>query len=312
MNHVPNPFTNRGVITNADDFFGREYQINEILMRLRTMQSSSVIGERRIGKSSLLYHLKLTGAQRLNNSSYRFLYLNLQEAQFHTVTGFLKAVLKDLAADAEAIKPDDSLSNRLIAFTEQIKVLEQAGQRVVLCLNEFENTIKRREEYTEAFFDHMRALLEMRRLAFATSTQKNLQALSMEGQLSSPFYNVFSLTELRGFTEDEARQFVDKYRPLVNFTEDEYRFITSSFDSISHHPLKLQILCDWTIRNRDLGLSDWALAEEIAKEYSNLFVGRFDPRQLRRAKRMFSLDNIKRVLDVLKAGKDVISGSKKE
>lgn len=312
MNFMPNPFINRGVITNPDDFFGRETQINEILTRLRSMQSSAVVGERRIGKSSLLYHLKQTGAQRLNDASYRFLYLNLQEAQFHTVTGFLNAVLKDLAIDAEVIRTGDSLGNRLTVFTEQITALEQSGQRVVLCLNEFENTIKRREEYTEAFFDHMRAQLEMHRLAFVTTTQRTLQALSLEGQLSSPFYNVFSLTELRSFTVTEARQFVDKYRQQMNFTEDEYKFITSSLDNIGCHPLKLQILCDWVMKNRELGLGDWALAEEIAKEYSNLFVGRFDPKQLRRAKGLFSLDNIRRVLDVLKAGKDVISGSKKE
>ena len=203
MDLMPNPFTNRGVITNPDDFFGREEQINEILTRLRAMQSSSIVGERRIGKSSLLYHLMQTGARRLDDPSYRFLFLNLQEGQFHTVTGFLKAVLKELAVDAEAIKPGDSLGDRLTAFTDQVRALEQSGQRVVLCLNDFEITIKRREEYAEAFFDHMRAQLEMQRLAFVTTSQKSLQALSLEGRLASPFYNPFSLIELRGFTETE-------------------------------------------------------------------------------------------------------------
>jgi hypothetical protein len=310
MNLAPNPFANRGVITNPDDFIGREDQINEILARLRAMQSSSIVGERRIGKSSLLYHLKQTGAKRLNDPSYRFLFLDLQEGQFHTVTGFLKAALKGLEADAEAIKPGDSPGDRLTAFTDQISALERSGQHVVLCLNEFDHTIKRREEYTEVFFDHMRAQLEMRRLAFVTATQRTLQALSLEGRLSSPFYNIFSVTDLRGFSEGEALKFVEKHRQQAGFTNDECEYIISSLESIGFHPLRLQILCHWVMKNRELGLSDWALAEEIAREYSNLFVGRFDPRRLRKAKRIFGLENIKRILDVLKTAKDIILGSK--
>jgi len=297
MDLMPNPFTNRGVITNPDDFFGREDQINEILTRLRSMQSSSIVGERRIGKSSLLYHLMQTGARRLDDPSYRFLFLNLQEGQFHTVTGFLKAVLKELAVDAEAIKPGDSLGDRLTAFTDQVRALEQSGQRVVLCLNDFETTIKRREEYAEAFFDHMRAQLEMQRLAFVTTSQKNLQALSLEGRLASPFYNLFSLIELRAFTETEAGKFVEKYHQQIGFTDDERNLILSSLESIGFHPLKLRILCDWVMKNRELGLSDWALAEEIAKEYSNFFVGRFHWKQWRRAKRKITLENIKKLIE---------------
>jgi hypothetical protein len=175
--------------------------------------------------------------------------------------------------------------------------LEQSGRRVVLCLNEFDNAIKRREEYTEAFFDHMRAQLEMQRLAFVTTSQKNLQALSLEGRLVSPFYNLFSLIELRGFTETEAGKFVEKYRQQVGFTDDERRLILSSLESIGFHPLKLRILCDWVMKNRELGLSDWALAEEIDKEYSNFFVGRFHWKQWRRAKRKITLENIKRLIE---------------
>lgn len=85
MDHAPNPFTNRGVIKNEEDFIGREEQLGEIIERLRTLQSSSVVGERRIGKSSLLYHLAQTGARRIEDGRYRFFYLNLYEypkAQF--------------------------------------------------------------------------------------------------------------------------------------------------------------------------------------------------------------------------------------
>jgi len=158
------------VITDPDDFIGREEQINEIITRLRTMQSSSVVGERRIGKSSLLYYLAQAGAQRLGDPNYRFFYLDLQDAHFHTTVGFFQAVLNRLGVSTEAIKAENTLNQNLIAFTDQIEALEQSGQHIVLCLDEFENTFKHREQFTEDFFDHMRSQLNIRKLAFVTAT----------------------------------------------------------------------------------------------------------------------------------------------
>ena len=52
-----NPFFYRGAIRRVEDFVGREAEINQILGLLRNGQSVSLIGPRRIGKSSLLLHL---------------------------------------------------------------------------------------------------------------------------------------------------------------------------------------------------------------------------------------------------------------
>lgn len=131
MSQAPNPFCNRGVITDPDDFFGRETQIAEIITRLATMQSTSVVGERRIGKSSLLYHLCQTGARRLKNESYRFCYVDLQDAHYHTAVGFFETVLHKIEASADAIKAENSPNGNLVAFTDQIDALERAGQRLV-------------------------------------------------------------------------------------------------------------------------------------------------------------------------------------
>jgi hypothetical protein len=211
MSQAPNPFCNRGVITDPDDFFGRENQIAEIITRLATMQSTSVVGERRIGKSSLLYHLCQTGVRRLNDESYRFCYVDLQDAHYHTALGFFQAVLHKIEASADAVKADNSLNRNLVAFSDQIDALERAGRRLVFCLDEFENTFKHRGEFSEDFFDHMRAQLNTRKMAFVTAIQRGLQSLSLEGKLTSPFYNLFTVVELKEFTDDEAQQFLVVY-----------------------------------------------------------------------------------------------------
>lgn len=298
MSQAPNPFCNRGVITDPDDFFGRENQIAEIITRLATMQSTSVVGERRIGKSSLLYHLCQTGVRKLNNESYRFCYVDLQDAHYHTALGFFQTVLEKLDVSANAVKPENSLNGNLVAFSDQIDGLERAGQRLVFCLDEFENTFKHREQFSEDFFNHMRAQLNIRKMAFVTASQSGLQSLSLEGKLTSPFYNLFTVVDLKEFTQSETQEFLVVYDQRVGFADKELMFILSNLET---HPLKLQILCDWVVRNRQRGLDEEALSKEIAREYGNFLVGRFDPRKLRKAKRLISRDNVKKLLDAIKS-----------
>jgi len=306
---VLNPFINRGVITNPEDFFGREQEISEIITRLGAMQSSSLVGERRIGKSSLLYHLAQTGWLKIDDPAYRFLYFDLLDARFHTAVEFFRAILQRLDLDADAVGDGKSLNRNLIAFTDQIEAQEQAGRRIVLCLNEFEATFKHPAEFTEDFFDHLRSHLDRRSFAVVTSTRTRLQDLCLDGKLNSPFYNIFTVVELGPFTDDEVKTFLAHYHQQVQFTEDELKFINSYLDP---HPLKLQIICDLVMKNRERRLAEWALVEDIAKEYGNFFVGKFDPKQLRRAKKWFSLDNLKKLIETIKAGKDLVSGSDKK
>ncbi|HEY0770216.1 MAG TPA: hypothetical protein VGD31_07760, partial [Sphingobacteriaceae bacterium] len=52
-----NPFTSRNMIKDVDCFFGRKKEIEEIYTNLLDLQSTSILGERRLGKSSLLWHI---------------------------------------------------------------------------------------------------------------------------------------------------------------------------------------------------------------------------------------------------------------
>jgi AAA+ ATPase superfamily predicted ATPase len=58
---MQNPFICRGKIEAPNLFWGRSEEIRDIKTRLATMQSVSIVGERRIGKSSLLYHFYIKG-----------------------------------------------------------------------------------------------------------------------------------------------------------------------------------------------------------------------------------------------------------
>ncbi len=311
MTIVRNPFAHRGMITNPADFIGRREQLDRIVTLLYALQNISVVGEPCIGKSALLYNLAQTGGERLGDANYQFFYLDLQEARCHTAAGFLTSILTELGVGTDGIKPEYGLNRNLIAFSQQLEAVRQAGKRVVLCLDEFEIVFKHPQEFTGSFFDNLRAQLNARRLMLVTATHRRLQALSLEGRLTSPFHNVFIVVPLEEFTEAEAREFVAFHKEKVNFTDAELKFIFSYLDP---HPLRLQILCDFVLENRRRGLADWALRKEIVREYGNYFVGRFDTKQLHKAKRarsVFSLDNIKKFFETLRGGKSLISGSDK-
>lgn len=119
-----NPFTIGSMIQNPAEFVGRTAELQFLLTRLRSLQSCSVVGERRIGKSSLLYHLHQTGAARLaelpklEDASYRFVYVELADAAAQTVVDFLRTVLDAVQCPTDAIKDDNKPSRNLTAFDQ--------------------------------------------------------------------------------------------------------------------------------------------------------------------------------------------------
>jgi hypothetical protein len=63
---APNPFGRRGRIDNAAEFFGREELLRRIFEELGKRSNLSLIGEREIGKSSLLYMIEHLAHERLH------------------------------------------------------------------------------------------------------------------------------------------------------------------------------------------------------------------------------------------------------
>lgn len=56
-----NPFRERGMIREPERFFGRVAEVRTIVERLATMGSLSLVGDRQMGKSSLLFYVARQG-----------------------------------------------------------------------------------------------------------------------------------------------------------------------------------------------------------------------------------------------------------
>ncbi|MFN0124531.1 MAG: AAA-like domain-containing protein [Blastocatellia bacterium] len=308
MTQTPNPFTNRGPVTNPEDFFGRKDEIATILTRLQSLQCVSIVGERRIGKSSLLFHLSQTGTAQLDDKRYRFAYCSLQDAHYQSLPGFCATILKRLGMEGDAIAANQSAAENLIAFTDLLEAASERHERLVVCLDEFEETFKRPAEFGNGFFEHLRSQLELGKFVFVTASREPLQKLKLDGKLTSPFDNIFTKVELGEFTDEEAAEFIAHYDAQVNFTDAENRFIASYFEL---HPLRLQVLCDQVLMNRRRQWSDGDLAEALGKAYGDFFPDRADEYKAL-AKRAVSVDNIGKVLGLIKQARDLFTGKGSE
>ncbi|MBL8204285.1 MAG: ATP-binding protein [Blastocatellia bacterium] len=303
---MKSPFTIGPKIENSEDFIGRKAEVNHILTRLRTMQSCSIVGERRIGKSSLLYYVSQTGGQWLSDENYRFLYLELTDACTQTLVDFLRTILQQLNCPTDGIKDDNRPSRNLIAFDKEIVALKEIGEQIVLCLDEFEALFENVQEFNNAFFNHFRTMVNHRRLALVTASKQPLEVYSLEKKLTSPFFNVFSITELGNFTEEEALHFIAIAHTQVNFSEDELQFINSYFDP---HPIKLQILCEQMMQNRERRWRDQLLLEEIATVYRQFLGGKYEVKSLgRQIKGKITLDAVSKLLGTVKTTRDLLTG----
>jgi hypothetical protein len=85
--HVDNPFYTRGRINDPALFFDREQLVREIQVELKKRCSISLIGESRIGKSSLLYYLFKTSGEWLPNVAVVYVDLRRIHARRSAVAG---------------------------------------------------------------------------------------------------------------------------------------------------------------------------------------------------------------------------------
>lgn len=255
-----NPFLNRTMIKNPEDFFGRKNELRTIFTRLPTLQSCDVYGERKIGKSSLLYYIFKKIHDELGDD-YSTAYIDLQDAHYHTVEDFLKNSLNELGCKSEVINTSNGLHKNLVAFTESINELRKK-KKPILLIDEFES-LTEKSEFKNDVFEAMRSLGTNGNIAYITASLNSLKTLCKEGHFTSPFYNIFSEVPIGPFAPDETLEFLSAQKERVGFNEKEIEFI---YEIANNHPLHLQIACYHVFENKGKNWDEKKLREDIESE----------------------------------------------
>ena len=156
-----NPYLNRSMVRSADGFFGRQRELERVLARLgaQTPQSTSVVGERRAGKSSFLWRLAQEDvrARYLDGpDSYLFVYVDFQGQRHLDLEGFTRTLSRQLAVAASG-RLELPEATDLTSLEARVRDLNAAGLRVVGLFDEFE-TVATSPAFGPEFYGFLRSL----------------------------------------------------------------------------------------------------------------------------------------------------------
>lgn len=240
-----NPYLNRAMVRDKRYFYGRKKEISTIYSRLGAArpQSVSVVGERRIGKSSLLFHINDIENRRafLNNpESYIFIFMDFQEKRRSLVEEFfvsLSEALQIQAGDRIGPLPEPGYDG----FKRVCDIIDRQKMKLVLLFDEFESVTKNKN-FDPEFFAFLRSIANNYNVAYVTSSLKNLQELCHNKEISdSPFFNIFSNLNLTVFTEKEAQLFVSEPSRTFGCPLEEH--FDTVVDLAGYFPFYMAIAC---------------------------------------------------------------------
>jgi len=254
MSDPVNPYLSRGPVRSQEMFFGRARELGEIANFLKGNQSVSVVGPRKIGKTSLLFHLMRPRiSEELGIAAGRLIcYLDCEVLGNETATEIFQQFAAELRAEVESRGlPEESalesacVSPSRLAFEGAVRALNRKGLQVVMILDEFER-LSANPKLDVNFFNALRSIAGRFQLVFLTASASPLIDLTYSDRsqeiLSSPFFNIFAPIFLGLLPEADARDLIFKPSDRAGkpFPLEIQNFL---YDYSGGHPLVLQVAC---------------------------------------------------------------------
>ncbi|MBI2872103.1 MAG: AAA-like domain-containing protein [Chloroflexi bacterium] len=213
-----NPFTYGNPITDPKRFYGRARELDQVFSRLRNpeFESSSIVGEHRMGRSSLLLYISHPDVVRqrgFDPNVHLFVYAHLDIiTNTSTPTRFYQYVMRRIGTTVH----DPELSELLKQVGRQENIdaydledvfdlVDRKGLHIVLLLDDFEH-IASNENFAQEFYYGLRSLAIHHHLALVTASRTDLVELSRSDTVrSSPFFNIFGTINLQPFTDADIQ-----------------------------------------------------------------------------------------------------------
>jgi DNA-binding winged helix-turn-helix (wHTH) protein len=247
---IENPFFNRGAIQDPEYFYDRRRQTRRALRMLSKRQCVSVIGPRKIGKTSLLFHLCRTEVMRehgLDPSKYVMVYVNCEDLG-HLGRAELYALLLGEIADQVkkhgcAVRvPERPVTH--LEFERAVGTVFEQGLNLVLLFDEFE-LLSENPNLGGAFFSSLRALPTRYGLAYITSSRRPLLGLPQTVDYS-PFFNIFVPLKLGLLSETASREVIE-----TSLAKARVSLSPATIESVLEfgggHPFFLQVAGYWAL-----------------------------------------------------------------
>src|SRR5579859_5721207 len=273
---VRNPYLARGPLRDPEMFYGRSAELWEMASFIGGNQSIAVIGQRKIGKTSLLFHLmrpqvrEAIGLATENVIAYldcELLGQSNPDEIFGQFASEIGAVLSDLGLSPEPALEAAIVKPSRLAFESAVRKLNQRGLRLVLILDEFER-ISTNSALDLNFFNALRSAAGRYQLVFITASARPLIELTYSGRsqevLSSPFFNIFAPLFLGLLSAEESETLI--HEPATRAGRAFTRELAENlYQFAGGHPMALQVACFHAFNNPD----DWNTVEVNAERELN-------------------------------------------
>lgn len=240
----------------SDEFLGRESELLTIFNRLSSIQSTAIVGEPHIGKTSLLLQISDSNVQKrfLSDTAKKFVtvFTDLQPISVeYTPFDFWNDALEPLREkpghSSIAIKLNHAKEEKYknTALRRLFEHIAERNQVLVLLLDEFDRLLSHPNFKDSSFFAGMRSLSTITGgLVIITSSRLSVAEMNIKGHEllggnveTSPFFNSFIEIKLRPFSPETANQLLQRV-PNV-FTPQEILFIRRVAGC---HPFLLQAM----------------------------------------------------------------------
>jgi uncharacterized protein len=245
-------------------FVGRRQALHQLSLNMSGAQpiSINVVGERRIGKSSLLYHFYQTWDQRVENPQrYVVIYLSLQNAKCQQEGDFYEAIATELLRRPvvqgqprlrDAFQPAACPRRR---FADAVERWHEEGVLPVLCLDEFEALLESTRHFDDDFYNNLRSLMDASKLMLIVSSHRELDLYRRKKQLTSNFFNLGHTEVLEEMPDNEVADLVRLPASTVTgssaaLSSDEQQKARTWGNG---HPYLLQLACSLLCQARQQG-----------------------------------------------------------
>jgi hypothetical protein len=268
---MQNPYDYRNPVSNRDLFFGRTSLLAKIYARIGAdrPQSVSIVGEPKIGKSSLLWYLATEETRQAflkNPDDYFYIYIPIgleKNLSYENFYGSLYSLISKKTMMATEIRKAEPSYDLLKGIIEN---LNHQDKKIILLFDDF-HLITQNETFPLEFFSFMRSLANNYNLAFVTSSFMDLQKLCVSKDIEeSPFFNIFTNITLKPLEQEEAIQLIEEpFQKAGISVNSESQLI---MDIAGHFPYMLQVACSLLF---DMKLERSAFDEADLKAWEEKF-----------------------------------------
>jgi hypothetical protein len=287
--YVDNPFVDYGSIVRGDRFIGRDNDLRVVENRvIHPMEPGNlaVIGEPRIGKSSLVYKAIMERKEDLVSRQRLPIWINL--ATFDHAPAFFRSLVTQCCDEFEELgwmsEPMSVAATRALAdelsWTEGFgriqrffRKVRDAGIRIILVLDEFDHArILFRSDVSG--FQGLRELSYRPewRLALVTTSRRTIRDIELQSQAISTLDGIFMKHYLGMFNDQDLRGFFARLSgvglPVDDLLKEKIRYYCGG------HPMLLEMLGYRLVGDfRDVGTVD---VDSAAQELEGAFLDQYD------------------------------------